>query len=107
VRLAAALLMTPAFADLVESLVDLDTQTLADDDLLDAWIADRLGSAAHTCGTAPMGPDDDQLAVVDGAGRVRGIAGLRIGDTSVLPVVPSRGPAAAAMAVGAIIADQL
>jgi choline dehydrogenase len=107
VRLAAELLMTPAFADLVESLVDLDTQTLADDDLLDAWIADRLGSAAHTCGTAPMGPDDDPLSVVDGAGRVRGIAGLRIGDTSVLPVVPSRGPAAAAMAVGAIIADQL
>ena len=32
--------------------------------------------------------------------------GLRIADTSLLPTVPLRGPAAAAMAVGAVIADQ-
>ena len=107
VRLAAELLQHPAFAGLVDRLVDLDTATLADDQLLDAWVEARLGSAAHTCGTAPMGLDTDPLAVADGAGRVRGIAGLRIADTSLLPVVPSRGPAAAAMAVGAIIADQL
>jgi choline dehydrogenase len=107
VRLAAELLATPAFTEIVERLIDLDERTLADDDLLDAWIAGRVGSAAHTCGTAPMGSGDDPLAVVDGAGRVRGIAGLRIGDTSLLPRVPSRGPAAAAMAVGAIVADQL
>ncbi len=54
-----------------------------------------------------MGPASDPRAVVDGAGRVRGIAGLRVGDTSLLPVVPSRGPAASAMAVGAVVADQM
>lgn len=106
VRLATDLLSSPAFADLVEQLVDLDDTVLGDDDLLDAWIALRLGSAAHTCGTAPMGADADPLAVADGAGRVRGMSGLRIADTSLLPRVPLRGPAAAAMAVGAIIADQ-
>ena len=107
VRLAAELLSAPAFADLVDRLVDLDDQTLESDELLDDWIHHHLGSAAHTSGTAPMGPDTDPLAVVDGAGRVRGIAGLRVGDTSLLPIVPSRGPAAAAMAVGALIADQM
>lgn len=107
VRLAAGLLSAPAFAELVDRLVELDDQTLESDELLDDWIGRRLGSAAHICGTAPMGPETDPLAVVDGAGRVRGIAGLRVGDTSLLPIVPSRGPAAAAMAVGALIADQM
>ncbi len=106
VRLAADLLSSPAFAGLVERLVDLDDALLGDDDLLDEWIALRLGSAAHTCGTARMGTDADPLAVADGAGRVRGMSGLRIADTSLLPRVPLRGPAAAAMAVGAIVADQ-
>tara|TARA_Y100001968_G_scaffold95694_1_gene85880 strand:- start:394 stop:552 length:159 start_codon:yes stop_codon:yes gene_type:complete len=45
-----------------------------------------------------MGP------VVDGAGRVHGIEGLRVADTSILPVVPARGPAASAVLVGEIIA---
>lgn len=107
VRTAAALLSSAAFAGMVDRLVDLDDETLADDGRLDAWIEQRLASAAHTCGTAAMGPTSDPLAVVDGAGRVRGVRGLRIADTSLLPVVPGRAPAAAAMAVGAIIADQM
>lgn len=107
VRAAAALLTSRPFAPLVERLVDLDPATLADDTLLDGWIAARLGSAAHTCGTAPMGRDDDPLAVADGAGRVRGVRSLRIADTSLLPVVPSRAPGAAAPAIGAIVAAQL
>ncbi|MFE1664870.1 GMC family oxidoreductase [Microbacterium sp. P02] len=105
VRAAAGMLRSAPFAGLVAGLVDLDDLTLRDDDLLDGWIRERLGSAAHTCGSAPMGVDD--LAVVDGAGRVRGIAGLRVADASVLPRVPSRAPAAAAMLVGAIVADQM
>ncbi len=32
--------------------------------------------------------------------RVRGVAGLRVVDTSVLPRVPSRGPAATAVMLG-------
>ena len=107
VRRAAELVTSSAFEGIASGLVDLDEVVLGDDERLNAWIADRLGSAAHTCGTAPMGPADDPLAVVDGAGRVRGVAGLRIADTSILPVVPARGPAAAAMAVGAVIADRM
>ncbi len=47
-----------------------------------------------------MGPDSDPGAVVDQHLRVRGVEGLRVVDTSVLPTVPSRGPAATAVAVG-------
>ena len=47
-----------------------------------------------------MGPDGDPGAVVDQHLRVRGVEGLRVADTSVLPEVPTRGPAATAVMVG-------
>ena len=42
----------------------------------------------------------DPGAVVDQQLRVRGVAGRRVVDTAVLPRVPSRGTAAAAVVVG-------
>jgi choline dehydrogenase-like flavoprotein len=47
-----------------------------------------------------MGPDGDPGAVVDQQLRVRGVAGLRVADTSVMPRVTSRGPAATAVMIG-------
>jgi choline dehydrogenase len=57
----------------------------ASDAELDAWIRGNGQTAAHPAGTCRMGADDD--AVVDGALRVRGIAGLRVADCSVMPDV--------------------
>ena len=59
---------------------------------LDAWIDDNITTAVHLCSSAPMGPDSDPTAVVDQYCRVRGVEGLRVVDTSVLPTAPSRGP---------------
>ena len=59
-----------------------------------------MATAIHLAGTARMGPDSDPGAVVDQRLRVRGVAGLRVVDTSVLPRVTSRGPAATAVLVG-------
>jgi predicted dehydrogenase (TIGR03970 family) len=67
---------------------------------LDAWIDDHLTTAVHLCSSAPMGPDSDPGAVVDQYCRVRGVEGLRVVDTSVLPSAPSRGPAATAVLIG-------
>jgi predicted dehydrogenase (TIGR03970 family) len=72
----------------------------ADDRLLDRWIRQHLTTAVHLCGSARMGPPGDAGAVVDEHLRVRGVDGLRVVDTSVLPRVPSRGPAATAVMVG-------
>jgi choline dehydrogenase-like flavoprotein len=52
-----------------------------------------------------MGVDGDAGAVVDAGLRVRGVAGLRVVDTSVLPTAPSRGPAATAVMLGERAAD--
>ncbi|BCY09749.1 GMC family oxidoreductase [Actinoplanes sp. L3-i22] len=73
--------------------------TLRDDRALDEWIRAHLGTAQHTCGTAPMGPVADQY------GRVHGVDGLRLADTSLLPDAPMRGPAATAVLIGELIAD--
>lgn len=54
-----------------------------------------LGTSLHLSGTCRMG--DDERAVVDERCRVRGIDGLSVVDTSVLPRVPSRGPHATAV----------
>lgn len=75
--------------------------TLTDDRALDAWIADHLGTAQHTCGTVSMGPAVDQY------GRVHRIAGLRVADTSILPDAPVRGPAATAVLIGELVADAM
>jgi choline dehydrogenase len=100
VRLAAELLRTPAFAPLVAERTGLPDDVLADDRELDRWTRRHLATAIHLAGTARMGPDGDPGAVVDQHLRVRGVEGLRVVDTSVMPRVTSRGPAATAVMIG-------
>ena len=100
VRLAAELLYTRALAAVGRPDGGPGGAVPGDDAALDEWIRERLTTAVHLSGTAGMGPDSDRGAVVDQELRVRGVAGLRVADTSVLPAVPSRGPAATAVLVG-------
>lgn len=100
VRLAAELLRTAAFAPLVAERTGLPDDVLAVDRELDRWTRRHLATAIHLAGSARMGPDDDPLAVVDQCLRVRGVEGLRVVDTSVMPRVTSRGPAATAVMLG-------
>ncbi|MFF9808219.1 mycofactocin system GMC family oxidoreductase MftG [Streptomyces coeruleorubidus] len=106
VRVTAALLDTPPLAGISYGLLDPGSRVLDDDRALDHWIRDHLGTAQHTCGTVPMGPTDDpEHAAVDQFGRVHGVRGLRVADTSILPDTPHRGPAATAVLIGEVIAD--
>ncbi len=100
VRLAAELLRAHALAPLVAERTGLPDDVLAGDAALDRWVRAHVATAIHLCGTARMGPDTDAGAVVDQLLRVRGVTGLRVVDTSVLPTAPSRGPAATAVMLG-------
>lgn len=103
VRAAADVVETAAFAEVATGLLDLTPDVVENDRLLDAWIRTRLGSAQHACGTVPMGP----VGAVDGHGRLHGIGGLRVADTSMLPEAPMRGPAATAVLIGELAAASL
>ena len=69
-----------------EDLPGVDVRSDAE---LDAFIREDASSAYHPCGTARMGADGDERAVVDLQLRFRGVEGLRIVDASVIPAVPS------------------
>ncbi|MEU9456196.1 mycofactocin system GMC family oxidoreductase MftG [Streptomyces sp. NPDC048277] len=101
VRVTAELAATPDFAEVGAGLTDPAPRVLADDRLLDEWILGHLGTCQHTCGTVPLG------SAVDAYGRVHGVAGLRVADTSILPTPPLRGPAATAVLVGELVADAM
>ncbi|WP_326699347.1 mycofactocin system GMC family oxidoreductase MftG [Streptomyces sp. NBC_01754] len=108
VRVTAALLDTPALAGISSGPLAPSPRVLADAPALDRWIRDRIGTAQHTCGTAPMGPEDDPgHAVVDQFGRVHGVRALRVADTSILPDAPHRGPAATAVLIGEVVAHAM
>jgi choline dehydrogenase-like flavoprotein len=105
VRLAAELLDTEPLSELVARRHGPAANVLDSDAALDAWLLANVGTAMHASGTCAMGPDDDAAAVVDQHGRVRGVAGLRVVDTSIMPTITSRGPAATALMIGERIAE--
>lgn len=57
-------------------------------------------TSQHLCGSAPMGTDEDETAVLDEQCRVRGVEGLWVVDGSVLPNITSRGPHATITMIG-------
>jgi len=61
---------------------------LTDDDACEAFVRRAAVGVWHASCTCRMGGEDDPMAVTDPAGRVRGVAGLRVVDASVFPVVP-------------------
>ncbi|MFR0688776.1 choline dehydrogenase [Enterobacterales bacterium AE_CKDN230030158-1A_HGKHYDSX7] len=60
----------------------LDQQSDAD---LDAFIREHAETAFHPSCSCKMGEDD--MAVVDGEGRVHGMEGLRVIDASIMPLI--------------------
>ena len=73
-------------ADLIAGETMPGAQYESDEQILDAY--DRFGTCGyHAVGSCRMGADAD--SVVDPELRVRGVQGLRVMDTSVMPVIPS------------------
>lgn len=105
VRTAVKILRSHAFKPFFRKLGELEDATLNDDDKLNTWIRSHLGTAIHASGTAKMGPATDAQAVVDQFGCVYGVTGVRVADTSIMPYVPARGPAATAIMIGERVAD--
>jgi len=91
IRMGARLLESDAYKDVVDHRINPTDEVLADDDSLDKWIRETVGTARHVSGTCRMGPESDPTAVVDQYCRVRGIDSLWVVDASVMPRVPRSG----------------
>ncbi len=74
---------------------------------LDAFIAEHAESAYHPCGTCRMGRVDDPNAVVDPQGRVIGVDGLRVADSSVFPRITNGNLNGPSILVGEKMADHI
>ncbi len=61
---------------------------LADDSVIEQWIRDTVLGHWHASCTCRMGAPDDPGAVTDPSARVYGVSGLRVCDTSIMPMVP-------------------
>jgi choline dehydrogenase len=95
---------TDAMASIGGELTDLKAADLDTPDAFVRWFGSHMLGAAHPSSTCKMGPDTDPMAVVDQHGRVRGVEGLRVADTSIFPTIPSRGTNATAVMAGERIA---
>jgi choline dehydrogenase len=105
-ELIARLLSTSPLADLVDP-VPGKTPVWRDRDGLRAWVRDRVETCFHPSGTCRMGPAGDPEAVVDHAGRVHGVAGLRVADASVFPTIPRANIHCTVVAVAEKLADAI
>jgi len=61
-----------------------DVQT---DEQIDAFIREKVESAYHPSCSCKMGAENDPLAVVDPQAQVRGLEGLRVVDSSIMPSI--------------------
>ncbi len=105
IRLAVKMLETDAYKNVSDGRVTPTEGILIDDDALDLWIRQTVGSARHVSGTCKIGPDSDPMAVVDQQCRVKGLQGLWIADSSVMPQVPRANANATAIMIGERVAE--
>jgi predicted dehydrogenase (TIGR03970 family) len=92
-RMAMRLLESDAYKDVADYRIHPTEDILTDDNALDLWIRQTVGTARHVSGTCKMGPDTDPMAVVDQYCRVKGVQGLWVVDASVMPRIPRSGGA--------------
>ncbi|CZR63401.1 probable glucose dehydrogenase precursor short protein] [Phialocephala subalpina] len=69
------------------------------------FVRDNATTCYHPGGTCKMGPDNDPMSVLDAELRVRGVKGLRVADTSVMPLLNQGHTQMPAYAIGEKAAD--
>ncbi len=105
-RLAVKLLASDAYKEVADHRIHPTDDVLNNDDALDLWIRQTVGTARHVSGTCKMGPDADPMAVVDQYCRVKGVQGLWVADASVMPRIPRSGGAhATVIMIGERVVD--
>jgi choline dehydrogenase len=106
IRLTREIFAQDAFKPYVKHEIQpgADVQTDAE---LDAFITEHVESAYHPCGTCRMGRRDDPNAVVDPTGKVIGVEGLRVADSSIFPRITNGNLNGPSIMVGEKMSDHI
>jgi choline dehydrogenase len=106
IRLTREIFAQDAFEPFVKHEIQpgADVQTDAE---LDAFISEHVESAYHPCGTCRMGRRDDPNAVVDPTGKVIGVEGLRVADSSIFPRITNGNLNGPSIMVGEKMSDHI
>ena len=100
------LLATPPLSTTIRP-VPGQTPRWADRGELRAWVRKRVRTTFHPSSTCRMGSIDDPGAVVDAAGRVHDVPGLRVVDASIFPTGPRANLHCTTLAVAEKLADTI
>ncbi len=82
-----------------------DADTARDEEALRLHCLQFQATDYHPCGTLRMGPEGDEMAVVDDHCRLRGIDNLYVADASVMPTVPRANINLPTMMIGERVAE--
>jgi choline dehydrogenase len=104
VRIARAIMTAPAMERLRVTEIAPGASQATDDEILD-WVRRVAETTYHPVGTCKMGTDG--MAVVDSRLRVRGLAGLRVADASIMPTLTSGNTNAPSIMIGEKAADMV
>lgn len=106
IRLTREIFAQDAFKPFVKHEIQPGADVQSDAEI-DAFVREHGESAYHPCGTCKMGRKDDPDAVVDAQGRVIGVEGLRVADSSIFPRINNGNLNAPSIMVGEKMADHV
>ncbi len=104
IRITRRIMATEPLAGLIDSELFPGLDCQSDEDLI-AFVRQFGTTSYHLVGSCKMGPATDTMVVVDPRLRVHGVEGLRVADTSIMPMIVSANTAAPAMVIGEKCAD--
>ncbi len=91
--------------NIVAGLTARSLSELTTKDAIDSWLLSECMDAQHLGGTCRMGNKADTGVVVDPAGRVIGVDGVRVADASIFPEIPRANTYLTCVAIGERMAD--
>jgi len=106
IRLTREIFAQDAFKPFIKHEIQPGADVQSDAEI-DAFVRAHAESAYHPCGTCKMGSKTDPDAVVDSQGRVIGVEGLRVVDSSIFPRIPNGNLNAPSIMVGEKMADHV
>jgi choline dehydrogenase-like flavoprotein len=106
IRLAREIAKTAPFSEHIGAEIFPGVDVTSDEEL--SYLARKASNTVyHSSGTCKMGPDTDDMAVVDDRLRVKGLKGLRVVDASIFPTIPSVNPMVLVLTVAERAADMI